>query len=110
MIQKETRPSLAQWREGLTEAAKVGSQLALILALVGILAQVALTTNIATKLSQSVIGLVGVELIPILLISAVVAILLGMELPTPVAYVIMFVTVVPLMIERSVLTVRVIKP
>ncbi len=102
MIQKETRPSLGQWREGLTEAAKVGSQLALILALVGILAQVALTTNIATKLSQTVIGLVGVELIPILLISAVVAILLGMELPTPVAYVIMFVTVVPLMIDAGV--------
>ncbi|MGI9476108.1 MAG: TRAP transporter permease [Hyphomicrobiaceae bacterium] len=102
LVQKETRPSLAQWSEGFTEAAKVGSQLALILALVGILAQVALTTNIATKLSQSVIGLVGVELIPILLISAVVAILLGMELPTPVAYVVMFVTVVPLMIDAGV--------
>ena len=48
------------------------------------------------------IGLVGIELIPILLISAVVAILLGMELPTPVAYVVMFVTVVPLMIDAGV--------
>ena len=102
LLQKETRPSLAQWTEGFTEAAKVGAQLALILALVGILAQVALTTNIATKLSQTVIGLVGIELIPILIISAVVAILLGMELPTPVAYVIMFVTVVPLMIDAGV--------
>ncbi len=102
MAQKQTRPSLTQWREGLTEAAKIGSQLALILALVGILAQVALTTNIATKLSQGVIGLVGIELLPILLISAVVAILLGMELPTPVAYVVMFVTVVPLMIDAGV--------
>ena len=102
LLQKETRPSFPQWVEGFTEAAKVGSQLALILALVGILAQVALTTNIATKLSQTVIGLVGVELIPILIISAIVAILLGMELPTPVAYVIMFVTVVPLMIDAGV--------
>ncbi len=102
MLQKETRPSVAQWIEGLGEAAKIGSQLALILALVGILAQTSLTTNLATKLSQTVIGWVGVELIPILLISAVIAILLGMELPTPVAYVIMFVTVVPLMIDAGV--------
>jgi len=100
--QKVTRPTLAQWIEGLSDAAKVGAQLALILALVGILAQTSLTTNLATKLSQSVIGWVGVELIPILLVSAVIAILLGMELPTPVAYVIMFVTVVPLMIDAGV--------
>ena len=78
------------------------SQLAIILALVGILAQVALTTNLATKLSQTVIGRAGIELISILLISAVIAILLGMELPTPVAYVAMFVTVVPLMIGAGV--------
>ncbi len=102
MFQKLTRPNWHQWIEGLTEAAKVGAQLALILALVGILAQVAVTTNLATKLSQAVIGLVGNELIPILLISAVIAILLGMELPTPVAYIIMFVTVVPLMIDAGV--------
>ncbi len=101
-LQKETRPSIKQWIEGLGEAAKVGSQLALILALVGILAQTSLTTNIATKLSQTVIGWVGVELLPILIISAIIAILLGMELPTPVAYVIMFVTVVPLMIDAGV--------
>jgi len=100
--QKATRPTLQQWIDGLSEAAKVGAQLALILALVGILAQTSLTTNLATKLSQTVIGWVGVELIPILLISAVIAILLGMELPTPVAYVIMFVTVVPLMIDAGV--------
>lgn len=102
LLQKETRPSWRQWVEAFKEAAKVGSQLAIILALVGILAQVALTTNLATKLSQTVIGMVGIELIPILLISAVVAILLGMELPTPVAYVVMFVTVVPLMIDAGV--------
>ena len=102
MLQKDTRPSLKQWFEGLGEAAKVGSQLALILALVGILAQTSLTTNLATKLSQTVIGWVGIELIPILLISAVIAILLGMELPTPVAYIIMFITVVPLMIDAGV--------
>lgn len=102
LLQKATRPTWAQWIEGFKEAAKVGSQLAIILALVGILAQVALTTNLATKLSQTVIGLVGVELLPILLISAVIAILLGMELPTPVAYVVMFVTVVPLMIDAGV--------
>ena len=102
LLQKETRPPWPQWVEAFKEAAKVGSQLAIILALVGILAQVALTTNLATKLSQTVIGMVGIELIPILLISAVIAILLGMELPTPVAYVIMFVTVVPLMIDAGV--------
>lgn len=102
ILQKQTRPTLSQWIEGFAEAAKVGAQLALILALVGMLAQVSVTTNLATKLSQTVIGLVGNELVPILIISAVIAIVLGMELPTAAAYVIMFVTVVPLMIDAGV--------
>jgi TRAP-type C4-dicarboxylate transport system permease large subunit len=102
VLQKETRPNRSQWIEAFTEAAKIGAQLSLILALVGILAQVALTTNLATKISSTIIGVVGVELVPILLISAFTAIVLGMGLPTPVAYVIMFVTVVPLMIDAGV--------
>jgi TRAP transporter 4TM/12TM fusion protein len=102
VLQKETRPDRSQWIEAFTEAAKIGAQLSLILALVGILAQVALTTNLATKISSTIIGVVGVELVPILLISAFTAIVLGMGLPTPVAYVIMFVTVVPLMIDAGV--------
>lgn len=102
LLQKVTRPNWGQWIEAFSEAAKVGAQLSLILALVGILAQVAMTTNLATKISSSILGLVGTELLPILFISAVTAIILGMGLPTPVAYVIMFVTVVPLMIDAGV--------
>ena len=102
VLQKETRPTAGEWVEGFNKAAQIGAQLALILALVGILAQVSVTTNLATKLSQTVTEVVGNELLPILIISAIAGILLGMELPTPVAYVIMFVTVVPIMIDAGV--------
>ena len=102
VLRKETRPKASAWLEAFADAAKIASQLAIILLLIGILMQTALTTNIATKLSQTIIGLVGPELIPILIISAIIAIIVGMELPTPAAYVIMFVTVVPLMIDVGV--------
>ncbi len=102
LIRKEGRPKLSDWIEGFADAAKMASLLAIIILLVGILMQTALTTNIATKLSQTIIGLVGMNLLPILIISAVIAIIVGMELPTPAAYVIMFVTVVPLMIDVGV--------
>lgn len=102
LIRKETRPKLSEWVEGFSEAAKMASALAIIILLIGILMQTALTTNLATKLSQTIIGMVGPNLLPILIISAVIAIIIGMELPTPAAYVIMFVTVVPLMIDVGV--------
>ena len=102
LLRKEGRPKLKDWIEGFADAAKMASLLAIIILLVGILMQTALTTNIATKLSQTIIGLVGPNLVPILIISAIIAIIVGMELPTPAAYVIMFVTVVPLMIDVGV--------
>jgi TRAP transporter 4TM/12TM fusion protein len=103
-IQKVTRPTFRQWIQSFADGAKMGAQIAVVLIAVGILAQAAITTNIATKLSFAVTGLVGDELVPILLISMVAGILLGMELPTPVAYVIMFITVVPMMIDVGVNT------
>lgn len=102
MLRLEGRPTLRDWIEGFADSARMAALLAIIILLVGILMQTALTTNLATKMSQTVIGLVGPNMVPILIISAVIAIVVGMELPTPAAYVIMFVTVVPLMIDVGV--------
>jgi TRAP-type uncharacterized transport system fused permease subunit len=99
---RKNRATMGQWVEAFSEGAQLAAQIALILITIGILAQAAVTTNLATKLTISITSLVGHELIPILLISMVAGILLGMELPTPVAYILMFITVVPLMIDAGV--------
>lgn len=98
-LQRATRPTLREWINAFSEGAQLAALIAVILISVGIMAQAAITTNLAIKLSFTVTGLVGQEVLPILLVSMVVGILLGMELPTPVAYIIMFITVVPMMID-----------
>ena len=98
-LQRATRPTLREWIDAFSEGAQLAALIAVILISVGIMAQAAITTNLAIKLSFTVTGLVGQEVLPILLVSMVVGILLGMELPTPVAYIIMFITVVPMMID-----------
>ena len=98
-LQKSTRPTPRQWVEAFSEGAQLAALIAVILISVGIMAQAVITTNLAIKLSFTITSLVGQQILPILLVSMVVGILLGMELPTPVAYIIMFITVVPMMID-----------
>nr|WP_309502782.1 TRAP transporter fused permease subunit [uncultured Roseovarius sp.] len=94
-----TRSNLRNWLAAFGEGAQLAAQIAIVLVAVGMVSQSVITTNLAMKLTFSVTNLVGQEVLPVLLISMVIAILLGMELPTPVAYILMFVTVVPMMID-----------
>ena len=101
-LQPATRPTFREWLDAFSEGAQLAALIAVVLIAVGIMAQAAITTNVAIKLSFTVTDLVGEQVLPILLVSMVVGILLGMELPTPVAYIIMFITVVPMMIDVGV--------
>jgi TRAP transporter 4TM/12TM fusion protein len=97
MFQGKYRPTRRQLYEAMEEGFYLVSILSLLLIAIGPLGQVMLTTNLAGRL-----GAVLIQYLPdtqlILLIGAmVVSLILGMGLPTPVAYIIVALALVPFM-------------
>ena len=97
MFQGKYRPTLRQLYGAVEEGFYLVSILSLLLIAIGPLGQVMLTTNLSGRL-----GAVLIQYLPdtqlILLIGAmVVSLVLGMGLPTPVAYIIVALALVPFM-------------
>jgi TRAP transporter 4TM/12TM fusion protein len=99
---KVYRPSLKTVKEGFRNGLEVCTVLCLLLLAIGPLAQMATTTNIAGKLG----GLLSKELphnLPLLLAGTmIVSLILGMGLPTPVAYLVVALTLTPFLQELGV--------
>ena len=97
LFQGRYRPSLKSFMESLEEGFVLVALLSLLLIAIGPLGQVMITTNLSGRL-----GLVLIQVLPdavlLLLFGAmVVSLVLGMGLPTPVAYVVVAVALVPFM-------------
>lgn len=76
----------AVWR-GLVDGGKGLIAIATLLACSGILVTVLTSTGVAVKFSQLLIGLSGENLVGILILSALLCILLGMDVPTTASYI-----------------------
>ena len=103
MFQGKTyRPSLKTVKEGFGNGLEVCTVLCLLLLAIGPIAQMATTTNIAGKLGT----LLSKELphnLPLLLAGTmIVSLILGMGLPTPVAYLVVALTLTPFLQELGV--------
>ena len=97
LFQGRYRPSFKSFLDSLEEGFVLVALLSLLLIAIGPLGQVMITTNLSGRL-----GLVLIEVLPdavlLLLFGAmVVSLVLGMGLPTPVAYVVVAVALVPFM-------------
>ena len=97
LFQGRYRPSLSSFVNSLEEGFVLVALLSLLLIAIGPLGQVMITTNLSGRL-----GLVLIQVLPestlLLLFGAmVVSLVLGMGLPTPVAYVVVAVALVPFM-------------
>jgi TRAP transporter 4TM/12TM fusion protein len=99
---RETRPSMRNLLECITKGACVGAQIGVSLAVVGLIAQSLITTGLGTKIAGLVALLSGGYLIPALLITMVVAIILGCGVPTSAAYSIVAIVVVPGLVHMGV--------
>ena len=87
--------SLTVIARALADGAKLGAQIAVVLALVGILAQAAITTGLAPKASSAILSLTEGMFLPTIALIAMVAIILGMGLPVTAAYLIIAITMLP---------------
>lgn len=93
------RPTLAGMRAALIEGLLLVSLLSLLLIAIGPLGQAFQTTNLSGKLGIWLIGILPDSRIVLLAGAAVLSIVLGIGLPTPVAYLIAALAVVPFMIQ-----------
>ena len=93
------RPTLKGMRAALIDGLVLVSLLSLLLIAIGPLGQAFQTTNLSGKLGIWLIGILPDSKIVLLMGAAVLSIVLGIGLPTPVAYVIAALAVVPFMIQ-----------
>ena len=86
----------------LGEGALAGAQLGIILAAIGIIVQVLVTTGLATLLGRVMIDISGNSQNIALVLGMVIALFLGMGLPTPAAYSLCAIVMIPSLIDVGV--------
>jgi len=96
---KQYRPSGRALLNGLREGVLAGAQLALILAAIGVIVQVLVTTGLGTELARLMIAASGRSVELALVIGMVIALIIGMGLPTPAAYSLCTIVMVPPLID-----------
>lgn len=102
LTQGEFRPRWRQFVIAIREALDMAATLSLVLIAIGPLAQSFLTTNVSRKIGTLLLLVLPNWEIAVLLAGALLALILGMGLPTPVAYVIVALAVVPYLQEFGV--------
>ncbi len=101
-LRKKTRPSLKQWVEGIAAGAKIGAQIAIIVALIGVATGVLIHTGLGVKLPAMVETWSGGNLYLALGITAIISVIIGMGLPTLAVYVLVAIAAAPALIRMGV--------
>jgi len=96
-FQGRYRPSRKQVYEAVQEGFGLVAILSLLLIAVGPLGQIMLTTNLSGRLGSALVQYLPDSQILMLMGAMVVSLILGMGLPTPVAYIIVALALVPFM-------------
>lgn len=97
LFQGKYRPSLRKFYHAIEEGLLLVALLSLLLIAIGPLGQVMLTTNLSGRLGSVLIEYLPDSQLLLLLGAMVVSLVLGMGLPTPVAYIIVALALVPFM-------------
>lgn len=95
LLQGKYRPSSTQLYKAIEEGFYLLAILSLLLIAIGPLGQVMLTTNLSGRLGSVLVAYLPDTELLLLLGAMVVSLVLGMGLPTPVAYLIVALAVVP---------------
>jgi TRAP transporter 4TM/12TM fusion protein len=99
---KETRPTLQEFTDALKDGALTGAKIGISLALIGMVAQTLVTTGMGTKLANLVAYIADGRLFITLLLTMIVALILGCAVPPVAAYALCAIVVVPTMAQMGV--------
>lgn len=95
MLRKSTRLSLGQFVTIFDEGARSTAGVVALIVAIGFIQQALVTTGLGPRLSELILMGTGGSLLLTLLLSVVTATLLGMGMPTPIAYVLLALFVAP---------------
>jgi TRAP transporter 4TM/12TM fusion protein len=95
---KTTRMSIADMLEAFEDGGKALLMVAVATAAAGIIVGVVDLTGLGQRLGSGLLALAGGKLLPALVLTMILAIILGMGMPTTAAYVIQASTVIPALI------------
>jgi TRAP transporter 4TM/12TM fusion protein len=101
-FQGRYRPSLRQLGSALEEGFEMMAVLALLLIAIGPLGQAFLTTNLSGRLGSFLVSVLPDNSFILLVGAAVLSLILGMGLPTPVAYLVVAIALVPFLQQLGV--------
>ena len=99
---KETRPCLKEFIDALKDGALTGAKIGISLALIGMVAQTLVTTGMGTKLANLVAYIADGQLLITLVLTMIVALILGCAVPPVAAYALCAIVVVPTMAQMGV--------
>jgi TRAP transporter 4TM/12TM fusion protein len=102
MFQGKYRPKWPEVVSAFRDALSMAAILSLLLIAIGPLGQVFLTTNLSNRLGTILILVLPNSELLLLIGAAVLALILGMGLPTPVAYIVVALALVPFLQELGV--------
>ena len=102
LFRKSTRPSLPKLIKGFIRGASLGSSIAATCATLGIIVATVTGTGLGIKLPVAVGDFCGQNLLLLLIMTAVVAIILGIGLPASASYLLVAIVLAPLLIKMGV--------
>ncbi len=102
VFQGRYRPQRREFMKSLEEGLTLVTVLSLLLIAIGPLGQAMLTTNLSGRLGSVLVQILPDAPLVLLLGAMVVSLILGMGLPTPVAYIVVALAVVPFMQQLGV--------
>jgi TRAP transporter 4TM/12TM fusion protein len=97
VLRKDTRPPLQKLLQGLAKGAVMGATIAVACAMIGMFTSMLTFTGAGPKLAGIIEILSGGNLLLALILTMMLAILLGCAMPTPVAYVVTALVVAPVL-------------
>lgn len=96
------RPSLRQLWEGLAYGVTAAVNLGLILAGIGIVVQVLVTTGAGFDLGRTIMLVAGHEMWLALILGMLISVFVGLGLPTPAAYALIAIIMIPSLIDLGI--------
>ncbi|MBW1723233.1 MAG: TRAP transporter fused permease subunit [Deltaproteobacteria bacterium] len=102
MIRKKTRPSFSSLIDGLCRGAEIGSKVACICAVLGLVIITITMTGLGIKLPSAIVALCGNNLLLLLVFTFLICIVLGCGIPTSAAYLLVAITAAPILIKMGV--------
>lgn len=96
------RPSIAEMFDGIRFGVLSAAQLALILAGIGLVVQVLITTGAGFDLGRAAMGIAGDSVLLTLIFAMMLSLFAGLGLPTPAAYALIAIIAIPFLVNLNV--------